>query len=419
LQTNPNAILKLADLHFPLRVARRYLFSKKSTNAINVITGISALGICVGTAALILVLSVFNGFEDLLTSLYSSFEPEVKLVPAHGKVFTPRENQLDSLAKLDDIAQLAPTLEEVAMFEYKNGQAIGILKGVDEDYARVTDIDSTLLEGRYGTHENNRNLLVVGLGMRNKLSVNIEDYIEPIAVYAVKREKTSDLDQPFRKRFAYPVGTYAIQQRIDEKYIISNLPFAQEVFGYYNGEISAVEIKLRPGAEVAKAIERIKNIMGPEVEVKNRYEQNEAFLKLMNIEKWMGYAVVSLTLLLVAFNMVGSLLMIVIDKRKDIAILKAMGASESVIRNIFLGTGLWLGLLGMAIGFALAILLYVLQKTFGLIQMEGFVVDSYPISMRVGDFLVVSLTVAVIALMASWLPARRAATRIHSSVREG
>ncbi len=395
-------------MNLPLRIAKRYLFGKKSSNAINVISGISVVGLAVGSAALILVLSVFNGFEDLLTSLYSSFEPEVKVQPATGKVFVPDSIKIEEIRQLEGVSSLSMTLEEVAMFEYKGGQAFGIIKGVDEDYAKVTDMDSILFDGVFKTKEGAKNFAVVGYGMQNKLSISLDDYFETLSIYMAKRKKTS-LDQPFRRRFLYPVGVYKIQTEYDEKYVLTNLEFAQELRGYYDGQVSSIEIKLTPDANEAEVIQKIKTLLGQDFEVKNQYEQNEAFLKLMNIEKWLGFAIVGLTLILVAFNLVGTLLMIVIDKRKDIAILKSMGATKNLVRNIFVGEGLLLAALGLGIGFTVAILLITLQKIFGIIQMQGFIVESYPISMRLMDFVVVLFTVFSITFLAALLPANRAA----------
>lgn len=395
-------------MNLAFRIARRYLFAKKSTNAINVISGISVVGLAVGTAALILVLSVFNGFEDLITSLYSTFEPNIKVQPAEGKVFVLDSIKLEEIKKLEGVEHLSKTLEEVAMFEYKGAQSFGLIKGVDEHYAPVTSMDSVMYDGIFKTQEGAKNFAIVGYGMQNKLSISLDDYFETLSVYMAKRKKSS-LDQPFRRRFLYPIGVYKIQTEYDEKYVLTNLAFAQELRGYYDGQVSALEIKLDENADEKSIIKKIKTILGEAYLVKNQYQQNEAFLKLMNIEKWLGFAIAGLTLILVAFNLIGTLLMIIIDKKKDIAILKSMGATRTLIRNIFLGEGMLLAALGIGIGFFVAIVLIVLQKTIGIIQMQGFIVESYPISMRFMDFIIVIFTVFIITFFAAWLPANRAA----------
>ena len=391
-----------------LRFARRYLFAKKSTNAINIITGISIFGVSVGTAALILVMSVFNGFEDLITGLLSNFNPDIKVTPVSGKTFRADTVQLRELRALPGVAYVSQTLEEIAFFSYEKNQDFGILKGVDEYYNKVNKIDSTIVEGEYAFTRGNRATVVLGSGMRNKLAVSVEDYLEPMKVYMAKRERVGSLGKPFRERFAFPAGTFRFQQEFDEQYILASLEFARELLDY-DDVVSQLEIMLTPGTDPAATQAQIAAILGSDYHVRDRYQQEEAFLKLMRLEKWIGFALLCLTLLLIAFNIVGALWMIVLEKKTDIAILKSMGATDKLVRNIFLSEGLLLCFLGMVIGMAIAVLLYFLQKQFGLVPIPvGFAVDSYPISMRPTDFFFVVLAVAVIALLASVLPAQRA-----------
>ncbi|RMG84168.1 MAG: FtsX-like permease family protein [Bacteroidetes bacterium] len=404
-------------LNLSFNIARRYLFAKKTTNAINIITGISVLGISIGTAALVLVLSVFNGFEDLITSLFGHFNPDVKVTIAKGKFFEPDSSKIARIESLDGVAVVSKTVEEVAFFEYRKNQDFGILKGVDEAFKEVTGIDSTVFEGAYRLKNGDQNMLVIGGGMRNKLAVNVGDEFEFMQVYMAKRKKARGLDQQFRKRYAYPVGSFKIQQDFDYQYILSSLEFAQDLLGF-DTEIGALEIKLNPSADPAQTIAQIKEIMGPDFLVKDRFEQNEAFLKLMNVEKWMFFALFAFMLILVAFNLIGALWMIVLEKKKDIAILKSMGATDQLVRRIFLNEGLIICFLGMGTGFLLAIGLYLLQVYYGFIAVpDGFVVNAYPVSMRFGDFLWVGLTVFIIGLLAALPPAWRA-QRIPAMIRE-
>ncbi len=403
-------------MNLPLKIARRYLFAKKSTNAINIISGISVFGISVGTAALILVLSVFNGFEDLLTGLFSSFNPDVKVLPAEGKIFEINPEEMASLNSLKGIEYMSSTLEEVAFFEYKGSQDFGILKGVDQHFDEVTGIDSTIREGQYLLKDGERVMAVLGVVMRNNLSINVDDDFSMMSVYMGKRGKVSALGDPFKKRFVAPVGTFVIQQDFDSRYVLTDLDFVRDLLEYET-EISSLEIKLKPEADGLAVINSIKNILGPRVMVKDRYQQDEAFLKLMNVEKWVAFAIVLLMLALILFNMIGALWMIVMDKKKDIAILKSMGAVNSTIRNIFINEGLLLAFLGIFIGFALAILLYLIQKYLGIVPIPaGFVVDAYPISMRMVDFVVVGSTVVVFCFLASIPPAMRA-SRVSALIR--
>ena len=405
-------------MNFPLLVARRYLFAKRSTNAINIIAGISVFGIAVGTTALILVLSVFNGFEDLLSDLFGHFNPEVKVTPAKGKTFVVDSLTLEKIRVLPGVAVLSETLEEIAFFEYEGSQDFGVLKGVDENFARVNDIDSTVQEGEYRLTEEDRNCVVLGAGMRNKLSVNVHNPIAALTIYMPVEKQSSVLDKPFKTRYAYPKGTFAIQQDFDNQYILTNLVFMRELLDAPPGQVSALEIRCRPGVSPAVVKNALAGILGDGFVLKDRYEQNEAFFKVMKLEKWMGYAITCLMLILMAFNMVGALWMVVLDKQKDISTLKSLGADDRTVRRIFLIEGLLLTLLGMVIGMALAIGLYVIQKTYGIVTIpQGFLVESYPISMRVWDFFPVTITVLAIGLLASIPPAARA-VRVPAFLRE-
>lgn len=404
-------------MSLPFKIARRYLFAKKSTNAINIITGISVFGLSIGTAALILVLSVFNGFEDLLMGLFSNFNPDVKITALKGKTFEIDSLQLANLRALEGVEAVSQTLEEVAFFEYKDNQDFGTIKGVDNFYQEVTAIDTTVREGRYILSDENRSFAVLGVGMRNKLGVNVEDRFSTMTVYMPKRKRTGLLQQQFKKKFAYPVGTFVIQQDYDSQYVLCSLEFVQQLLEQAN-TVSALEVRLNPAISKSESIAAIHGIIGEEFAVKDRFEQDAAFLKLMNMEKWLSFAILSLTLLLVAFNMIGSLWMIVLEKKKDIAILKAMGAQDKVVRNIFLNEGLLLCLLGLGIGSFVAIGLYLIQINYGIVPIPpGFVVDAYPISMRGSDFLIVTITVLVIGILASVPPALRA-QRISALIRE-
>lgn len=408
-------------MNLSLLFARRYLFAKRSTNAINIITGISVVGVAIGTAALILVLSVFNGFEDLLSNLFGYFNPEIKVIPAKGKTFRPDSLVLAEIRQLPDIAVLSETLEEIAVFEYDGSQVSGILKGVDEVYPRVNDIDSTLREGEFRLQGGDRNFAVLGAGMRNKLSVNINNPLASLTIYMATDESSQDElipGKPFKSRIAFPAGTFAIQQEFDSEYVLTNLGFVRELLGDTASTVSALEIRCKPGASVSSVKKDLRRLLGESVVIKDRYEQNEAFFKVMRLEKWMGYAITSLMLVLMAFNLVGALWMIVLDKQKDISVLKSMGADDRTVHRIFLSEGLLLTLLGLISGVALAIMLYWIQKTWGIVTIpQGFLVESYPIAMRAADFLPVTLTVVGIGLLASLAPAARA-MRVPSFLRE-
>lgn len=408
-------------MNLALHIARRYLFAKRSTNAINIITGISVFGVAIGTAALLLVLSVFNGFEDLLGGLFGHFNPPVKVTPVKGKTFAADSLMLSRVRALPGVLYASETLEEIAFFEYGDAQDFGVLKGVDAVFHYVNGIDSTLIpdtESRYQLQDGEVNCAVVGMGMAHKLSVNLSDPISTLTIYMPSGEQGGVLDKSFTTRSAYPRGIFEIQQEFDNQYIISNIAFVRDLLGADSTTVSALEIRCKSDKDIPAVKRQLAEILGPDFQIKDQYQQNEAFFKVMRLEKWMGFAITALMLILMAFNTLGALWMIVLEKQKDISVLKSMGASEKLVRNIFLTEGLLLSLLGLLIGLALALILYALQKTVGLIRIpDGFLVREYPISMRIGDFVPVVLTVLLIGLLAA-LPAALRAMKTPAYLRE-
>ena len=406
-------------MNLSLKIARRYLFAKKSTNAINIISGISVLGLSLGAAALVLVLSVFNGFEKLITGMMSNFNPDVKITATKGKTFMSDTLIINQLRQIEGVEQLSETLEETAFFEYEKSQAFGTLKGVDNQFLKINRIDSTVREGRYLLFDGQHDFAVLGGGIRNQLGVYEKDMLTPLSIYMPKRKDVGMLEAPFSKRLVYPAGAFVIQSEVDNQYVLTNLEFMRDILKAYD-EVSAYEIKLKPHTDTKAVLSKIRAIMGDSFIVKDHYQQDEAFLKLMNIEKWMSYAILSLTILLVAFNMVGSLWMIVLEKKKDISILKSMGAQDSIIRNIFLNEGLLLCSLGLILGFLLALILYLfhIYTEGGVVPLPpGFATDRYPIALKMIDFIVVAITVMVIGLLAS-LPAAFRAIRVETAMKE-
>jgi len=395
-------------MNYPLDIARRYLFGKKSTNAINIITGISVLGVAIGTAALVLVLSVFNGFEELITSMVNSFNPDIIVSPAKGKTFDPQTLPLNDVKNLTGVIGISKTLEEVALFEYDDSQDFGTIKGVDDNFINVSGVSNTLREGVFKLKNNEQYFVIVGAGIGNQLAINIDDQFSPLSIYMPKRT-TSTFDKAFRIKLAYPIGIFAIQQDFDYEYVFASLDFVQQLLNVKD-VVSAIEIKTDSDVDVVALGKQIGALLGSDFVVKDRYQQDEAFLKLMNLERWMSYAVVVLTFLVVAFNIIGTLWMIVLDKRKDISILKSMGATDKKIIHIFLYEGILICGLGMLIGFFIALFIYIIHKQIGIIPIpEGFIIDAYPAKIKFLDFLVVAFTVMSIGILASLAPAINAA----------
>lgn len=403
-------------MNLPFKFARRYIFSQKSTNAINLISAISVLGISLGSMALIVIMSVFNGFEGLLGDLIGNFKPDIKVTVIEGKVFEPDSSKIVRLEDIDGVTYISKTLQEVVLLEYNGVQNIGFIKGVDDNFREVTAIDTCLSTGEYKTYdaESDVHFAVIGAALEYALGIPMGGMSpKPLTVYMPKRNKKtySATSKPFKQRKIYPVGVYTIMQSDYDNYVVTNLPFVQELTTYPNGEISALEIRLAATANVEAVQKQITEIMGEEFEVKNRYQQDEALYKITNMEKWFAFIVFAFTLVLVAFNMVGALWMLVLEKKEDIATLKAMGADSKLVRNIFLAEGFVLSLIGVSLGCVLAIILCLVQQEYGLVKLAGsdeFIVTYYPVDMYWLDFVQVIFTVLTIGGIAAWIPAYRA-----------
>lgn len=403
-------------MNITLDIARRYLLGKKSNNAINIITWISILGITIGTGALILILSVFNGFEHLLTSMFDAFNPDMKVTAIKGKSFEVSDEQIKQLEAVPGIEIVSKTVEEIALFEYKGSTEVGTIKGVDDNFVKVTAMDTTVKRGKYVVKDQDIHYAVVGAGMRTKLSVNYNDGITPIAVKMPQRKKSGPLAQDIKTMQVYPAGVFSSQSEVDMQYILTNYKFVNKLLGSRN-QTSALELKLSSKYNEQDIRRSIDQILGEGFQIKNSYEQNESYLKIMNIEKWISYLIASLTLLMIAFNLIGCLWMIVLDKKKDISILKAMGMPSHKVKQIFINQGMLIGVIGIIFGIIIALLLYFLQKQFGLVGVpDGFMMNAYPIELKWTDFVVVILTVLSITFMASILPAIKA-SRIEAQLR--
>ena len=406
-------------MNLAAKIARRYLFSRRSTNAINIISGIAIFGVAIGTASLILILSVFNGFEDLFLSLYNNFNPDVTITAVKGKTFEADSAFMHDIHLIDGIELVSQTLEEKALFDYKKNKDFGLLKGVDQYYSLVTGIDSTVREGIYDFEDQGVDLAVIGQGIRNKLGINVEDPFADLTIYMAKRKRRGPFDtKPFKLKHVQPIGTFLVQQDFENQYVLASIELVRNLLDKPNA-CSALEIKLSPGFAVTSTYDKIKEVVGPDFVVKNRFEQEASFLKLMRIEKWLSFAIVGLMVLLISFNLIGALWMIVLEKQTDITILKSMGMSDNDVYRIFLYKGLFMSILGIIIGFVLAVILYILQKTVGIIVFPGgMLIEAYPVSMRWYDFPVVALLVFSIGAVAAILPARRA-RRVSAMVHEG
>ncbi|MBK8393121.1 MAG: ABC transporter permease [Saprospiraceae bacterium] len=404
-------------MNLAFTIAKRYLLGKKSTNAINLITWISIIGMAIGTAALILILSVFNGFEGILANLLKAYNPDLKVKPEKGSYFELTPEMLSKLRNEKGIANFSVVIEEVALFEYDGSQEAGYIKGVDTNYAKVTDIASTITTGKYILYDDMRNYAVIGNGMFNKLSVNSSDGFTPITAYMPSRGSVGPLSAQFKIQDIHPGGVFSVGGEEDSQYIITDIQVAEQLLGRKN-IASSFEIKLNSQSDEQSVRTALNEILGKNIKVLNRYQQDETFLRIMNIEKWISYLIAVLTLGIIAFNLVGSLWMIVLDKKKDIAILRSMGFETKNIKTIFRSIGVLVGLVGMVLGLGIAGFLYFLQKNYDLVAVpDGFLIDAYPIEMKASDLILVFATVISISFLASLLPAARAG-KVSAFVRQ-
>ena len=394
-------------MNLSLRVAWRYIFGKKSTNVINVISAISVLGLAVGTAALILVLSVFNGLSVLISGMFGAFNPDLLVLPAQGKNIAIDSPLVNKLQSVEGVIAISAILEELALFENEGVQAFGKIKGVDNQYDQVSRIGGYLYTGELKFMDGDIPLGVLGIGIADRLGVNIYDPFANILAYAPKRDRRGAMDKPFKSMLLKPGGLFLIQQEFDNEYILCDLEFAQSLLEL-PGQISAYELKLQP-EKSKQAISDIGRILGANYRMKDRYQQDEAFLKIQNLEKWIGYIILTLTLILVSFNLIGAIWMILREKVLDISIFRAMGLNNKQIGRIFVYMGLLLGGLGAGAGVVLALFIYWLQITYGLVTIpDGFAVSTYPVDLSWWDVVVVACTVLFIGLLAGLPAAKRA-----------
>jgi lipoprotein-releasing system permease protein len=398
-------------MNLSLSIARRYLLGKKTTNVINIITWISIGGLAIGTAALILILSVFNGFESILGGLYNAYNADLQIKPVKGKFLELDSVQLAKISNIPGVLEWSGTLEEIALFEYKGSQEAGLLRGVDSRFTTVTDIEQTIVRGNFQLEDKGIFYTVAGRGMYSKLSINPADGITPITVYVPSKTARGPLAKDFRSLSMYPAGYFSISGEEDAQLLIASIGFVRQLLNFDDQLFSTLEIRTDLSTKSEKSIRtELSAILGENIDIKNKREQNETFLKIMNIEKWVSFLIACLTLSIISFNMVGSLWMIVMDKKKDISVLKSMGFSAGGIRALFIKVGLFIGLYGYIIGSVFALVIYRLHKKFHLITVPGaYSMDAFPLEIKWLDFVLVAITVALTAFIASLLPSARAA----------
>lgn len=401
-------------MNFPFYIARRYLLSKKSHHAINVISAISVCGVTVATAALVCILSVFNGFQDMIAELFTAFDPQLKVLPTEGKFMASDEPELENLKKCDFISVYTETLEDNALLVMNNRQVMATIKGVSDNFDEQADIGKILYGGGvFQLHVDVIDYGVLGINLLMQLGVGT-DFTSPIQVYAPKKGKNINLNDPresFNEEELYSpkVGFMVKQSKYDSNYAITSLAFARRLFER-QGYVSAVELKLAGGIDTEEAKKNIRNLLGKKYKVLDRYEQQEDTFKIMKIEKLISYIFLTFILLVACFNIIGSLSMLVVDKKKDVQTLRNLGADDGQIANIFLIEGRMIAVIGAVAGIVIGLALCLVQQNFGIIKFGSsagnYIIDAYPVSVHIADIIVVFITVLVVGFLSVWYPIR-------------
>lgn len=397
-------------MNFPFFIARRYLFSKKSHNAINIISMVSVCGVVVATIALMCALSVYNGFNDLVATLFGAFDPQLKITPRTEKVFDPTSASMQQVQALPDVAVFSEVLQDNAMVEYGDRQTIAVVKGVSDNFGQLTQIDSILLDGTFVLYDDVVNYATLGVGLASSLGAGAA-FVTPLQLYVPKRNEKINMANPAASsnlEQAQIAAVFCLNQPVyDENYMIVPLSLARALFDYET-EVSSVELKLKEGADVNQVKVKITELLGPDFLVQDQYEQQEASFKMMQVEKWITFLILCFILAIALFNVVGSLSMLMIEKQADVRTLRSMGASDKLISRIFLFEGWMISGFGALIGIVLGLVLCLLQQELGLLKLGdtagAFIIDAYPVRVAGVDIITVFLTVLSIGLIAAWYP---------------
>ncbi len=396
-------------MNLPLFIAKRYLISKKKQNIINIISGISVAGIIVGTIALVIVLSVFNGFNSLITSYFSDFDADLKITPIEGKMFDPGSFDFEKIKNHPGVLYYAEIIEEVALLKYGSQIYPATIKGVPKNYVQYTNIDSLLVEGSFTFNRDGINYAVVGQGVAYNLGLRLS-LIDHIMIYVPKKGKQVSINptRALNHNYIFPAGVFAVLEEIDSKYILVDFDYAAELFESEK-LVSGVELGISPNANAKQVQKEIQKILGNSFHVKNKYQQHDLIYKTTKSEKWIAYLILVFILIIASFNVLGSLSMLIIDKKEDIQIFRSMGASSSTIRQIFLFEGWLISILGAIIGSILGIFICWLQIQFGIITLPGngsFVITAYPVEIIFSDIIWVLSVVLLIGFIVSWYPVK-------------
>ncbi len=393
-----------------LYIAKRYLFAKKSRNAINIISAVSVAGVAVGTMALIIILSVFNGLETMVSAIFNTFDPDIKITAAEGKTFIADTSRLKLLARVEGLSYYSLTIEDNALLKYGSRQYIATIKGIDDNYAMVTNIDSSMWEGTFMLkNDKGRPYAIPGIGVAQYLGIRV-NFITPLEIIFPRKTGSAtsfDAENSLNHKFIFPSGIFEVEKEYDSKYVYIPLDFARELTETDKG-VTSIEIKFKKQADPDAVQKAIKKIFGKGFNVQNRYEQQAIFYKVMRSERLAIFFILTLILIIASFNIIGSLTMLIIEKERDIEILKSLGADNNLIRKIFLFEGWLISIIGAVAGIILGFIVCWLQQRFGLVKLhsQSLIMDSYPVVVKLKDFIIVPATVLLIGYWAAWYPVR-------------
>ncbi len=395
----------------------RYFTSRKSIHAITIISRITTVSIAIGTAALLIVLSIFNGFEGLVKDLYASFYPDIRITHKNRPFFEISEKQKTGIIAIKEIELISETLESNGLLQYENNRVNVLLKGVDSNYKSVSGISDKIIRGNFETGSTQQPFVIIGSGIANALQVQPEKTLIPITSYLPKKSTEVHVNpmDAISTFHLYPSGSFAIQQDFDSRYAITNIETVREMLGVNPHSISSIEIKIHSPSAEEKIIKSLQELMGKDYLVENRYRQNRTLFNIMQSEKWIIFGILSFILILASFNMIGTLSLLILEKEKDIQIIKALGGGELLIRKIFIGESLLLGLVGGIIGTLIALVFCFMQENFHLIPLQGaFVIDYYPVKMMGMDMVIVITTIILISIAAGIYPSYKASRKNFS-----
>lgn len=394
-------------------IAKRYLISKKSTTAVNLIAAISVLGVAVGTAAMIAVLSGFNGLESLIRNFYNTFDPDIKITAVSGKYLPGDSTSYSRLASLEGVANYSLILEDKALMKFRDKEFIATVKGVDQQYSSVTNFTQTITRGDYFGRMTDE-VGVLGIGVAYHLNILRLDFVDPLQLYVPRQNYKAGLDpmQSVKMLPLYPIGVFSVQPDYDVKYVVTPLAYARELFEKPDG-ITSIEVGIKEGADVASVQNNIKELLGPDYLVWDRNEQQVTIFRVIKIEGFATFLILAFILTIASFGIIGTLIMLILEKTKDINTLRSMGATKDFIKKLFFLEGLLISGVGCILGISLGVGLVLAQQKFGFVALgQGYAMDAYPVELRATDMLKVFLTIMGIGSLMSWIAVRRLKTKI-------